>query len=157
MNQKNDGELTPMLKQYYEIKNKYNDCILFFRLGDFYEMFNEDAQLASRLLGLTLTRKPAGKNKFVPLAGIPYHSYENYLNKLVKHGYKVAICEQLEDPSNKANKIVERGVIRIITPGTILSDNLLQGKEFNYLCAIDISSNKKENITKGAKVCQEKN
>ncbi|HPP88241.1 MAG TPA: DNA mismatch repair protein MutS, partial [bacterium] len=147
MNQKNDGELTPMLKQYYEIKNKYNDCILFFRLGDFYEMFNEDAQLASRLLGLTLTRKPAGKNKFVPLAGIPYHSYENYLNKLVKHGYKVAICEQLEDPSNKANKIVERGVIRIITPGTILSDNLLQGKEFNYLCAIDISSNKKENIT----------
>ncbi|HPN30229.1 MAG TPA: DNA mismatch repair protein MutS [bacterium] len=131
-----DTELTPMLKQYYEIKSKYKDCILFFRLGDFYEMFNEDAKIASQVLGLALTRKPAGKGKYAPLAGLPFHSYENYIYRLIKKGYKVAICEQLEDPS-KCKGIVQRGVIRIVTPGTVLSESVLQEKDFNFLCSFN--------------------
>jgi len=126
---------TPMLKQYYEVKQKHKDCIVFYRIGDFYETFNEDAQIVSKELGLYLTRRAAGKGSSIPLAGVPHHSSENYVNRLVKKGYKVAICEQLEDPA-KAKGIVQRGVIRIITPGTVLTESLLQSKDFNFICAV---------------------
>ncbi len=127
-------EITPMFRQYYEIKNEYSDCILMFRLGDFYEMFGEDAELAARELELTLTSRESGLGK-MPMAGVPYHSAEPYITKLVKNNYKVAICEQVEDP--KATKgIVKREVVRVITPGTITDTAALNSKTNNYLCTI---------------------
>ncbi len=113
-----DKELTPMLAQYHYFKNEYPDCLLFFRLGDFYELFYEDAVVGSRELNLVLTSRPAGKGRErIPMCGVPYHSAGNYINRLVRKGYKIAICEQVEDPS-KAKGIVKRDVIRVITPGT---------------------------------------
>lgn len=113
-----DKELTPMLAQYHYLKNQYPDCLLFFRLGDFYELFYEDAVIGSKELNLVLTSRPAGKGRErIPMCGVPYHSANNYIAKLVNKGYKVAICEQVEDPS-KAKGIVKREVIRVITPGT---------------------------------------
>lgn len=124
-----------MLKQFSEIKDKYEDCILFYRLGDFYEMFGPDAQTASKVLEITLTSREAGNNQRVPMCGIPHHSAESYLNRLVNNGYKVAICEQVEDP--KAVKgIVRREVIRVVTPGTILPNSILDEKTSNYLMSI---------------------
>ena len=113
---------TPLMKQYGEIKNQYQDSILFFRLGDFYEMFYEDAKIASKELGLTLTKR--NKKMDVPLAGIPYHSASSYIAKLVSKGYKVAICEQVEDPK-EVKGIVKREVIRVITPGTVIDTEYL--------------------------------
>ncbi len=114
----NRREMTPMLAQYHYFKDKYPDCLLFFRLGDFYELFYEDAELGSRELNLVLTSRPAGKGRErIPMCGVPYHSAGNYIHRLVKKGYKIAICEQVEDPS-KAKGIVRREVIRVITPGT---------------------------------------
>ncbi|MCM8764448.1 MAG: DNA mismatch repair protein MutS, partial [Candidatus Omnitrophica bacterium] len=113
--------LTPMLKQYQEIKNKHRDCILFFRLGDFYEMFYDDAVKASRVLDLVLTSRDAGKAGRIPMCGIPYHAADSYISRLIKNGYKVAICEQTEDPS-KAKGIVKREVVRIISAGTYLDE-----------------------------------
>src|SRR5690606_25461703 len=116
--------LTPMMKQYKEIKEKYKDCILFFRLGDFYEMFFDDAIIASRELEIALTHRDAGGDQKAPMCGVPHHVSEVYISKLVEKGYKVAICEQLEDPS-LAKGLVERDVIRIVTPGTIIDTNAL--------------------------------
>ena len=112
------AELTPMKKQYNKIKQEHQDCLLFFRLGDFYEMFDDDAKVASKELDLALTTRDRGKPKEeqTPMCGIPFHSAETYIAKLISKGYKVAICEQLEDP-NLVKGLVERGVIRIITPG----------------------------------------
>ena len=124
---------TPMMKQYNEIKADYEDSILFYRMGDFYEMFYEDAKTASRELGLTLTKR--NKKTDVPLAGIPYHSAASYIAKLVGKGYKVAICEQVEDPKT-AKGIVKRDVIRVITPGTIIDTEYLDEKMNNYLLGI---------------------
>ena len=126
---------TPLMKQYGEIKNQYQDSILFFRLGDFYEMFYEDAKLASKELGLTLTKR--NKKMDVPLAGIPYHSASSYIAKLVSKGYKVAICEQVEDPK-EVKGIVKREVIRVITPGTVIDTEYLDEKNNNYLMGIII-------------------
>ena len=107
-----------------KIKNKYLDCILFYRLGDFYEMFGEDAQVASKILDIALTSREAGQGKRVPMCGVPFHSADNYIPKLINEGYKVAICEQVEDPK-VAKGIVKREVVRIVTPGTLLENNIL--------------------------------
>ncbi len=112
---------TPMLIQYHSIKKKYPDCLLFFRLGDFYEMFYEDAKIASKILDLVLTSKNAGKSGKIPMCGIPYHSADTYISKLIKNGYKVAICEQVEDPK-KAKGIVKREVVRVLTSGTYIDE-----------------------------------
>jgi len=122
--------LTPLMQQYHNIKKNYQDAILFFRLGDFYEMFGEDAVKASPALEIVLT-----KRQDVPMCGVPYHSVANYLAKLIKKGFKVAICEQIEDPSS-AKGLVKREVIRLITPGTVIEENLLDTKKNNYLLAV---------------------
>ena len=122
------AELTPMKRQYNEIKQNYQDCLLFFRLGDFYEMFDEDAKVASRELDLALTtrdRAVENPEERTPMCGIPYHSAESYIARLIAKGYKVAICEQTEDPA-LAKGIVKRDVIRVITPGTVTESSMLR-------------------------------
>lgn len=130
---------TPMIQQYLQIKEQYQDCILFFRLGDFYEMFFEDAITASAILDIALTSRDGGIEK-VPMCGIPYHAYESYVAKLLAHGYKVAICEQMEDPA-LAKGIVRREVIRVITPGTVMDEKVLLEKANNYLAAVVTEQN----------------
>ena len=132
------AELTPMKRQYQEIKQQYGDCLLFFRLGDFYEMFDEDAFTASRELDIALTtrdRNVENPDERTPMCGIPYHAAETYIAKLIAKGYKVAICEQLEDPA-LAKGIVKRDVIRIITPGTVMESSMLEENRSNYICAV---------------------
>lgn len=132
------AELTPMKKQYNEIKANYQDCLLFFRLGDFYEMFDDDAKIASRELDLALTTRDRGvedPEARTPMCGVPYHAAEVYIAKLIAKGYKVAICEQLEDPA-LTKGIVKRDVIRIITPGTVTASSMLDESRSNYLCAV---------------------
>ena len=131
------AEMTPMKRQYYEIKQQCPDCLLFFRLGDFYEMFDDDAKLASRELDLALTTRDRGKpaEEQTPMCGVPYHSSEAYIARLIAKGYKVAICEQLEDPA-AATGLVDRGVIRVITPGTVTESSMLEEGKSNYLCAL---------------------
>jgi len=126
---------TPMLEQYRQIKAQYPDAILFFRLGDFYEMFGDDAELASRVLDLTLTSREAGKAGRIPMCGVPYHAADSYLAQLVARGYKVAVCDQLEDP-RYAKGLVERGVVRVVTPGTIVAPGSLEERANNFLVAI---------------------
>ncbi len=125
---------TPMMKQYFSIKKQYQECLLFYRMGDFYELFLEDAQIGARILNITLTGKSNGKNGRIPMAGVPYHAVDNYLNKLVKAGYKVAICEQLSPPNTKG--LVERDVVRIVTPGTVLDEKSLGKKENNFIISV---------------------
>ena len=129
------AELTPMMQQYMETKNQYKDCILFYRLGDFYEMFFDDAITASRELEITLTGKNCGLEERAPMCGVPHHSVEGYLNRLVQRGYKVAICEQVEDPK-VAKGIVKREVVRIVTPGTNLNMQALDESKNNYIMCI---------------------
>ena len=134
------AELTPMMRQYLEIKKDNPDSILFFRLGDFYEMFDEDARTASRELDLTLTSRDHGKHakpaeERIPMCGIPYHASEAYIARLIAKGYKVAICEQMEDPAT-AKGLVKRDIIRVITPGTVTDAACLDDKSSNFLCGI---------------------
>ena len=129
------AELSPMMKQYFEIKEKNKDCILFYRLGDFYEMFYEDAILASRELELTLTGRDCGQEERAPMCGVPFHSCEGYIAKLVSKGYKVAICEQTEDPK-AAKGLVKRDIIRVITPGTVMEQSMLDESRNNYICSM---------------------
>lgn len=129
------GELSPMMQQYFKIKKEYPGVLLFFRLGDFYEMFFDDAKIASSELDLVLTGRDCGQDEKAPMCGVPFHSADGYIAKLVSRGYKVAICEQLEDPA-AAKGIVKRDVIRIITPGTVIEGNMLEDGVNNYLCAI---------------------
>jgi DNA mismatch repair protein MutS len=133
-----DDDTTPLMKQYLAIKAQHQDAILFFRMGDFYEMFYDDAKVASEVLGLTLTSRAHGKAARVPLAGFPYHALDTYLTKMVKAGQRVAICEQTED-SKLAKVIVQRGVTEVITPGTALSDQLLDSQRNNFLLAVHLS------------------
>ena len=128
---------TPLMKQYRDIKSKYPDSILLFRVGDFYETFHEDAVVASKVLGIILTKRGAGSNSETKLAGFPYHSLDTYLHKLVKAGHRVAICEQLENPK-LTKKIVKRGVTDLITPGVALNDEILSQKNNNFLAAVNI-------------------
>lgn len=126
------GQLSPMMQHYLATKEQYKDCILFYRLGDFYEMFFEDAVTVSRELELTLTGKDCGLEERAPMCGIPYHAYEGYMNRLVQKGYKVAIAEQVEDPK-QAKGLVKREVIKVVTPGTITSAQALEEGRNNYL------------------------
>ncbi len=127
--------MTPIRHQYLRIKQRYQDAIVFFRLGDFYETFDEDARVASKELDIVLTSKPMGKGLKVPLAGIPAHSLESYLAKLIKKGFKVAVCEQLSDPATSKG-LVERDVVRVVTPGTVIEPSLLDQKANNYLVSL---------------------
>ena len=127
-----------MMEQYFELKKQYPDTILFFRLGDFYEMFYDDAVLASRELELTLTGRDCGQPERAPMCGVPFHSYESYVARLIAKGYKVAICEQLEDPA-LAKGLVKRDVIRVVTPGTVLESSMLDESKNNYICSICVS------------------
>ena len=129
------AEFSPMMQKYLETKEEYKDCILFYRLGDFYEMFFDDAILVARELEITLTGKDCGQEERAPMAGVPHHAAEMYIAKLVNKGYKVAICEQLEDPKT-AKGIVKRGVIRVVTPGTIVESNMLEERKNNYIMSI---------------------
>lgn len=129
------AELSPMMKQYLKIKEENKDCILFFRLGDFYEMFFDDAKLASKELELTLTGRDCGLEERAPMCGVPFHSSETYIARLVAKGYKVAICEQVEDPS-KVKGLVKRDIIRVITPGTVTESSMLDESINNYICCI---------------------
>lgn len=126
--------VTPMMQQYQAVKEQYSDCLLFFRLGDFYEMFGEDAKLASRELSIVLTGRDGGNGERVPMCGVPYHAADNYIARLIEKGYKVAICEQMEDPK-LVKGIVKRDVIRVVTPGTVMDENVLEEKAHNYLAA----------------------
>ncbi len=129
------AEFSPMMQQYLNIKEQYKDAILFFRLGDFYEMFFDDAILASRELEITLTGKECGQEERAPMCGVPFHAVDSYVSKLIEKGYKVAICEQLEDP--KLTKgMVKRDVVRIVTPGTIIESNMLDEKKNNYIMSV---------------------
>jgi len=134
-----DEKLTPAMRQLHHFKEKYPDCILFFRMGDFYETFYEDANTCSRVLGLTLTSRNKGDNP-IPLAGVPYHAVDGYLKKMLQAGYRVAVCEQVEDPKT-ATGLIKRDVVRIVTPGTLTDDTLLDAKEDNFLCAVDPGAN----------------
>lgn len=129
------SKLSPMMKHYLDTKEEYKDCILFYRLGDFYEMFFDDALLASRVLGIALTGKACGLEERAPMCGIPYHSVSSYLTKLIQAGYKVAIGEQVEDPAT-AKGLVKREVVKIVTPGTLLEDDNLENTSNNYLMAV---------------------
>ena len=129
------NKVSPMMKQYLEVKDNYEDVILFYRIGDFYEMFFEDAINVSRDLELTLTGKNAGLEERIPMCGVPHHASDIYLNKLIEKGYKVAICEQVEDPKDTKG-IVKREVIRIVSKGTIMSDDMLDSKTNNYIGAL---------------------
>ena len=131
----NTGKLSPMMKEYVKTKEEYSDCILFYRLGDFYEMFFEDALTASRELEITLTGKDCGLEERAPMCGVPFHAAETYINRLIEKGYKVAICEQVEDPK-KAKGLVKREVVRIVTPGTTLDTMSLDESKNNYLMSI---------------------
>ena len=133
------------MRQFHYYKQKYPDCILFFRMGDFYETFYEDAETCSRALGLTLTSRSKGDNP-IPLAGVPYHAVEGYLKKMLQAGYKVAVCEQVEDPKT-AKGVVKRDVVRIVTPGTITDDILLDAKEDNFLCAVGLGAKQEAAIS----------
>jgi len=127
--------ITPIRRQYLRIKRKYPQAIVLFRLGDFYETFDEDARIASRELEIVLTSREMGKGNKVPLAGIPYHALDNYLAKLINRGYKVAICEQVTKPGENKG-LVEREVVRLVTPGTVVEPGLLDSKKNNYLVSI---------------------
>src|SRR5215510_5144175 len=129
-----NDDVTPIRQQYLEIKREYPNTILFFRLGDFYETFDEDAEITARELDIVLTSKPIGKGTRVPLAGIPYHAVENYLARLIEKGYHVAICEQIGEVPLKG--LFPRKVIRVVTPGTVTEPGLLPGDSNNYLASV---------------------
>lgn len=135
------AEDTPLLKQFFSIKAQYPEAILLYRVGDFYETYSDDAVLASKLLGLVLTKKSNGNKGYAEMAGFPHHSLDSYLPKLVKAGYKVAICDQLEDPAITKTKLVKRGITEILTPGIALGEGMLDQKEHNYLAGLSFDSN----------------
>ncbi|MBQ1246074.1 MAG: DNA mismatch repair protein MutS [Clostridia bacterium] len=132
--------MTPMMQQYFEVKNQYPDVLLFYRLGDFYEMFFDDAITASRALELTLTGRDCGEAERAPMCGVPFHSADSYIGRLIEKGFKVAICEQMEDPA-QAKGLVRRDVVRVITPGTVIESTLLPEQKNNYLCSLYVGSN----------------
>ena len=132
---------TPIRRQYLDVKKRYPHAIVFFRLGDFYETFDDDARLVAKELAITLTSKPMGKNLRVPLAGVPYHSLDGHLAKLLGRGYKVAICDQMEDP-HASNVIEKRGVTEIVTPGTATNEKLLEHGTNNFLSAVHFADNR---------------
>ena len=131
------ANLSPMMQQYLAVKEKHKDHIVFFRVGDFYEMFFDDAILASEELELTLTGKDCGLPERAPMCGVPYHACETYIQKLLEKGHKVAICEQTEEPT-KGKTLVNRDVIRVVTPGTVMENSMLDESKNNYICSLYI-------------------
>src|SRR3989449_3963015 len=131
---------TPVMEQYIEIKAANPDCLLFYRMGDFYELFFEDAEIAARALGIVLTKRGKHLGRDIPMCGVPIHRADEYLNRLIALGHRVAVCEQLEDPADARKRggrsVVRRDVVRLITPGTLTEDTLLDARRNNYLCAI---------------------
>src|SRR5579885_2003684 len=124
---------TPLMKQYYQIKQNYPDMLLLFQVGDFYELFFEDAKQAAAFLGIALTKRGKNNGEPIPLCGVPVHALDHYLTKLIRGGFKVALCDQLEEP--KPGKVVDRGVTRVFTPGTLTESTLLDAKSASYLCS----------------------
>src|SRR5689334_12464149 len=139
-NGRETGRVTPVMEQYIEIKAANPDCLLFYRMGDFYELFFEDAEVASRALGIALTKRGKHQGQDIPMCGVPIHRADEYLHRLIALGHRVAVCEQLEDPAEArkrgAKSVVKRDVVRLVTPGTITEDSLLDAKRNNYLLAI---------------------
>ena len=129
------ASLTPMMQQYLTLKEKYSDCLLFFRLGDFYEMFFEDALTAARELDIVLTGRDCGLEERAPMCGVPYHAVDSYISRLIEKGYKVAVCEQLTDPA-LAKGLVERDVVRVFTPGTVIEESMLNERKNNYIASL---------------------
>ena len=131
---------TPMMRQFLEIKAGYPDALLFYRMGDFYELFFEDAEIASRALSITLTKRGQHLGEDIPMCGVPVHSAGDYLQRLIAQGHRVAVCEQTEDPAEAkkrgAKSVVKRDVVRLVTPGTLTEDALLEARSNNYLCAV---------------------
>ena len=127
--------VTPMMQQYFAVKETVKDCILMYRLGDFYEMFYDDARIASRVLDLVLTGRACGEEERAPMCGVPFHAVDGYIAKLIAAGYRVAVCEQTEDPAT-AKGIVNREVIRIVTPGTVVDTGYLSEEKNNFICCI---------------------
>src|SRR3954464_14147809 len=145
------AELSPAMRQYQQFKAQYPGYVLFFRMGDFYEMFWEDAQLCAKVLGVTLTsrsRGGLGAEDAIPMAGVPFHSVEGYLRKMIAAGHKVAICEQTEDPA-LAKGVVKREVVRLMTPGTLTDDPLLDGRSENHLAALAFHISKNDGYRAG--------
>ena len=134
------AEVSPMMQHYLQTKEQYKDCILFYRLGDFYEMFFDDAIEASRVLGLALTGRDCGLEERAPMCGVPHHASLTYVKKLIENNYKVAICEQLEEPG-QGKALVERGIIKIYTPGTIIDTEYLSDDDNNFLASIYVDDN----------------
>src|SRR6187401_1818232 len=134
------GRVTPMMEQYQDIKAAHPDCLLFYRMGDFYELFFEDAEAAARALGIVLTKRGKHLGRDIPMCGVPIERADEYLHRLIALGHRVAVCEQLEDPleakKRGAKSVVRRDVIRLVTPGTLTEDTLLEAKRNNYLMAI---------------------
>ncbi|MEC2073190.1 MutS N-terminal domain-containing protein, partial [Alkalihalophilus marmarensis] len=130
------AQLTPMMQQYVDIKAQYEDAFLFFRLGDFYEMFFDDAVKAAQELEITLTGRGQGEDR-IPMCGVPYHSADQYMSRLVEKGYKIAICEQVEDPKT-AKGVVKREVVKMLTPGTVMDGKMIREKENNYLASFSM-------------------
>ena len=128
---------TPLIKQFFEVKAQHPEALLLYRVGDFYESYSDDAVTASRVLGLVLTKKSNGDKGHVAMAGFPHHALETYLTKLIRAGYKVAVCDQLEDPKF-AKKLVKRGITEIVTPGISFGEGMLEQKENNFLCGITV-------------------
>ncbi|MEG0456097.1 MAG: DNA mismatch repair protein MutS, partial [Bacteroides sp.] len=131
----NDIELTPMMKQFIELKAKHPDAVMLFRCGDFYETYSTDAIIAAEILGITQTKRANGKGKTIEMAGFPHHALDTYLPKLIRAGKRVAICDQLEDPK-LTKKLVKRGITELVTPGVSINDNILNYKENNFLAAV---------------------
>ncbi len=134
------SKLSPMMKRYFEVKSQYEDCLIFFRLGDFYEMFFDDAVTASKVLDLTLTGRDCGLEERAPMCGVPYHAVDNYIRKLIEGGFRVAICEQLSDPATSKG-MVDRDVVRVVSSGTVMEEEILDEKASNYLCSVYTESN----------------
>ena len=127
--------LSPMMKRYFQIKAQYEDCLLFFRLGDFYEMFFDDAETASRVLDLTLTGRDCGLDERAPMCGVPHHAVDVYIRRLIEAGFRVAICEQLSDPATTKG-MVDRDVVRVVSGGTVMEEEILDEKSSNYLLSV---------------------
>src|SRR5262249_27111511 len=134
------GRVTPMMEQYVEIKAAHPDCLLFYRMGDFYEMFFQDAEVASRALGIVLTKRGTHLGQDIPMCGVPVERADEYLHRLIALGHRVAVCEQMEDPAEAKKRggksVVKRNVVRLVTPGTLTEDTLLDARRNNYLAAI---------------------
>ena len=135
------AKMTPMMRQYLDMKDKYPGMILFFRLGAFYERFFEDAKHVSRELELPLTGKSCGMEERAPMCGVPFHSAETYINRLIEKGYKVAICEQMEDPATTKG-LVKRDVVRVVTPGTVIEQSMLEDRRNSYLLSVCLDGNR---------------